>query len=542
MTGVVNLLIRHGFLLRTLLLLAPLLAAGAEEAPYADAAFQPPWTGKGLTAAERHPLPQADVEYYLEQLTTVTEYEYFKGYQPPPVEEKAGGEPLQIGENLPIDLGPEDIFLDWLPDGDRHVFLGALRSLDAEGMRLEADVSALAPEDELWVIDPEEPRAFGPYGPDDEGAETKWLASMSGDMAVLMVRSESAELPLVYLHTLAHFHQPPPQPKALDCNINIACETRDGVLNAAAAVGVVLTTSSSGPIAASGALINNPDIDDPAPLFITAAHAIADDSETRDAEIVWDYRAESCGEDDAPDFSSLPRSAGKELLATDGDLDISLVLLDDVPSGEYGRTYLGWDTRSAEMDEPVITIHHPDRSHMRISYGHVTNPKEDAGSLGFKNQIRVLWEEGLTEGGSSGSPLLADDGAFRLLGVLSNGARHSCRGSDNWDRYASFGEFYPNVKDYVTGTLPDDIGGDDGSDANGPGCPAEFSLRDNPEALEQLRRLRDEGLLKSSLGRKAVDRYYEWAPSATVVLHVFPRAQTLFRVGAAPFVWLGGLL
>ena len=536
-------LMRHAFLLGTLLVLAPLVAAGAEEAPYADAAFQPPWVGKGLMAAERHPLPQADVEYYLEHLTTVTEYEYFKGYQPPPEEEKAHGGPLRIGENLPIDLGPEDIFLDWLPDGGRHVFMGAIRSLDAEGLRLEADISALAPTDELWVIDPEKPRAFGPYDPEEEGAEAKWLASMSGDMAVLLVRSESAELPLVYLHTLAHFLEPPPQPKVLSCNINIACETRDGVLNAAAGVGVVLTTSSNGPIAASGALINNPDIADPAPLFITAAHAIGNESEARNAEIVWDYRAESCGEDDAPSFASLPRSDGKQLLATDGDLDISLVLLDDVPDGPYGRTYLGWDTRSAETDEPVITIHHPDRSHMRISYGHVTNPKEDAGNLGFKNQIRVLWEEGVTEGGSSGSPLLADDGAFRLLGVLSNGARHTCRGNNNWDRYASFREFYPSVKTYVTGSLPIDIGnGDNGNDANGPGCPAELSLRDNPEALEHLRRLRDQGLLESSVGQKAVDRYYEWAPSATIFLHVFPRGKTAFRMGAAPFAWLGGLL
>ncbi|MFO7775275.1 MAG: hypothetical protein R6W89_05710, partial [Candidatus Hydrogenedentota bacterium] len=206
---------------------------------------------------------------------------------------------------------------------------------------------------------------------------------------------------------------------------------------------------------------------------------------------------------------------------------------DVVDLGDHGRGL---------MDEPVISIHHPDRSHMRISSGYVTNPKEDAGSLGFKNQIRVLWEEGLTEGGSSGSPLLADDGAFRLLGVLSNGAQHSCRSDDNWDRYASFGEFYPNVKDYLSGSLPDDIGDDDDSDAKGPDCPAELSLRDNPEALKHLRRLRDEGLMESTLGQKAVDRYYEWAPSATVVLHLFPRAQTLFRAGAAPFVWLGGLL
>ena len=528
---------RRAFLLGMVLVLASFFGAWAEEAPYADAAFQPPLAAKSLLSAERHPLPQADVEYYLAHLTTVTEYDYFKGYHPPLEEEKGGAEPLRIGDNLPIDLGPADTFLDWLPHDGYHVFLGAIRSLDAKGLRLEADMSALAPGDELWVIDPEEPRAFGPYGPEEEGAEAKWLASMSGDMAVLLVRSESPELPLVYLHTLAHFHQPPPTLKVQACHINVACEDRDGVLDAAAGVGVVLTTSATGPIAASGALINNPDQADPAPLFITAAHAIGNASEARNAEIVWDYRAESCGENDAPSFSSLPRSDGRQLLATDGDLDISLVLLSDVPSGPYGRTYLGWDTRSAEMAEPVITLHHPDRSHMRISYGHVTNPNQDAANLGFKNQIRVLWEEGITEGGSSGGPLLADDGAFRLLGVLSNGARHSCRGSDNWDRYASFREFYPNVKDYVTGTPPLDP-----NNGGGPGCPAELSLKDNPEALENLRRLRDQALIQSSMGQKAVDRYYEWAPSATIVLRVFPRAQTLFRAGAAPFAWLGALL
>ena len=521
-----------------LAMLAFLAPAGADDAPFADPAFQPPILSKSLLEAQTHPLPQTLVDEYLDHWRETVEIDLFAG-QNAWLKKQFADYPLEVvGEHLPLDVEPEALFLDYTADADYYVFIGAFRSEDAHAVRLEADLNTLAEDEELWVVDPVTPRAFGPYDatPPEEGST--WLPVIEGDTAVLLVRSARADTPRLWIKTLSHIFEPLAElkaMKALACNINIACETRSGLLDVAAAVGLLFIDKSAYTGVCTGALLNTPNSAEFDPLMLTAHHCVGSAREARNTEVVWDYRATECGANDAPSINSLPRSDGRVLINADDSLDMTLLRLRSVPSGSYGRTYAGWDARKPQIGESVAGIHHPAQSHMRISYGGVTR-LDQTSSQGYEKQTRVLWDEGVTEGGSSGSPLVYEEGTFRILGALSNGPAHSCNNGNNWDNYGTFHHFFPSIEKHLLADSPIDVNGNDEE------CPARTAFKDNPAVLENLRRLRDEGLLDSPLGKRLVDAYYRAAPAMSVLVRENALARTAFRFTAWPFAYLGAQL
>lgn len=364
-------------------------------------------------------------------------------------------QPLAIGVGFTTDLDSSALFGSPLTsrDGTIRHYLAAIASIDAVALRLQVDVSALGPEDSVYVIDPLGPRAYGPYTAEDMVADGRWLPTVEGDTAVLLVQTPSDDVPQVRLVGVSHIYQRVEDVKELNCNLNAACINDPEIAEVRAAVGIMVRTTVSGDSAlCSGTLINNPDTPENEPYYITANHCVPGAASAQQVDIIWDFRTVSCLVGTPPALSSLPRSNAIALLETNRSLDISLLELDDVPSGEYGRTYVGWDTRVPQIGENVVGIHHPDGKYMRVSYGDVTAINQPAfGSLPYIKQTEVQWAQGVTEGGSSGSCLLFENDA-RLMGTLSNGPVHSCSDiSRNKDRYASFRDFFPQIEQYLTG-------------------------------------------------------------------------------------------
>lgn len=85
---------------------------------------------------------------------------------------------------------------------------------------------------------------------------------------------------------------------------------------------------------------------------------------------------------------------------------------------------------------------------MKGSFGVVTRIGVNS-NLG-QNQTTLSWSEGLTEGGSSGSPSMFNDGNFRIFGMLSNGNRQSCSGfGQRLDQYSSFRNFFDQIRGFL---------------------------------------------------------------------------------------------
>jgi len=435
------------------------VVAAAQGAPSGDGAFLPPVASKAALEASLHPMPQQTVAGYVAAVTVSHTFREFEGMND---ELAATAAPLEVAAGYPIGLSADELFDGGLPDGAHTAYLAAITSIDAEALRLVVDLSELGPGDEVWVLDPTEPRAFGPYTSEDHVVGGRFLATVEGETAVLLARALAGGAPPVRLLGLSHFFVSPVPAKVLSCNINIACEADATIQQLSSGVAYLTRPSGFSLTTGSGSLINAPGTAELEPYFLTANHVVGSETTPANIEVYWDFRATGCGVNNAPSLGSLPRSNGAALLATDTTLDLTLLRLDTVPVGEYGRAYLGWDTRDPVIDENIITIHHPDNTHMRISYGRVKLLNQTvevsvppSGTRTFTDLTRVGWDDGVTERGSSGSCLLFDDGTLRLGGALTTGSTHVCfAGPDfNFDYYSSFRAFFSQVSPaYLSGS------------------------------------------------------------------------------------------
>jgi hypothetical protein len=438
-----------------------------------------------------------------------------------------------------VDLASEDLFGESFGDGAFTVFAASVVSAEATGLRLVVDLSGLEDTAEVWVLDPVSPRAFGPYTGADHLEGGRWLPTIEGDTAVLLVRSVSGNLPHLRLVAVSHFFQGFQDAlKELFCNISIACESDPVIQDISTGIGLMVVPQPGYDSAlCTGSLINNADTPGFEPYFLTSWHCVPSAYEAAQVDVLWDYRASACEANDPPPLSSLLRSSGDAVLTTSSLYDITLMRLLWVPEGALGRAYLGWTTATPGVGGGVVGIHHPRGTHMRISYGTVTDLNEF--SQGFQKQTKVHWYNGVTENGSSGNPLLLESADYRVAGTLSNGPVHSCSSTEgNVDWYSSFRDFYPQAQGWLSGADPPPD-----PDPTGKGlCAAGKTFRDHPEILDQLRFLRDKGLLKSGFGRQIVEAYYRSAPQMADRVDESAEARDAFAAVAAPFASLGELM
>jgi len=108
------------------------------------------------------------------------------------------------------------------------------------------------------------------------------------------------------------------------------------------------------------------------------------------------------------------------LLATaDDHLDFALLELSVVPPEIYHPYYAGWD-RVQEYLDTSVCIHHPAGDVKKISKDYDTlGLGSFTGYDSHKHWQIKEWDEGTTEGGSSGSGLFTVEGL--LIGTLSGG-------------------------------------------------------------------------------------------------------------------------
>ena len=196
------------------------------------------------------------------------------------------------------------------------------------------------------------------------------------------------------------------------CNVDINCESgSDWQKEKNSVVRLIAGGTELG----SGFLINNTRGEN-IPLVLTANHVIREPENAINSIYIFRYESPFCdGPDGMVDYSL----SGAEMVAEDFDTDFTLVRLDDFPPLIYKPYMAGWDAR-ANIPAKTVTIHHPSGDVKKISTDN--NPPVIAT---FQNLYedgfwKVLqWDEGTTEGGSSGSPLF--DQYHRAVGYLTGG-------------------------------------------------------------------------------------------------------------------------
>ncbi len=231
---------------------------------------------------------------------------------------------------------------------------------------------------------------------------------------------------------------------ASSCSVDINCESGNAWQIEKRAVckliirGVTLCT---------GTLVANTTRDN-TPYVLTANHCVSNESSALKTVFYFDYENEVCGENTPTKAKTI---SGSELVATadsKGKLDFSLLKMNTVPPKSYNPYYAGWN-RSEKISKGAVCIQHPKGDVKKISTSS-NIPK----SVTFQTETKTyaenghwkvsLWDEGTTEGGSSGAALF--DSKHLVIGDLSGGAA-TCENpiNDFFSKFSYSWDYYPNA-------------------------------------------------------------------------------------------------
>ena len=125
------------------------------------------------------------------------------------------------------------------------------------------------------------------------------------------------------------------------------------------------------------------------------------------------------------------------MLANNSGSDFALIELSaNIPTA-FNVYFSGWDNTDATNVTSAVGIHHPSGDVKKICFEN--NSPFHTTAAGAQVWYINQWEQGVTEGGSSGSPLFNQNG--HIIGQLYGGAA-ACSGSTNnglFDYYGRFG-------------------------------------------------------------------------------------------------------
>lgn len=275
----------------------------------------------------------------------------------------------------------------------------------------------------------------GPFSERDNKPHGQlWTPPLFTDSVVLEVtvpETEARQLELVLTsvnHGYAGFGEK--GPRAGGCNLDVACAPSEGWSDVARSVALL---TIGGVRFCTGFLVNDTAFDG-RPFLMTARHCGLSATEAPSVVVIWNHQSPACSETAPADPNTLRHfQTGATLRATHPDSDFALLELDEIPHPGFGVYYAGWD-RSGTEPERTAVIHHPNTDVKRIAFDFdraTTTSHLRIATPGDTSHLRVGgWEQGTTEGGSSGAPLFNQD--RRVVGQLHGGYAACGNGEADW--------------------------------------------------------------------------------------------------------------
>ncbi len=420
----------------------------------------------------------------------------------------------------------------------------------------------------LWIYDAAGRRVEGAYTARDRSHHGRLATPIiEGDEVIVeLFMPRGAAAPALTLGSINKGYRS--LEKAGTCNNDVVCPEgnawRDQIRS-------VARYTISGQFVCTGQLMNNT-AQNGAPYFLSANHCGVTANTDDTVVVYWNFQAATCG---AQSGGSLAQNqSGSTLRATSTASDFTLMELAARPDAAFNVYYAGWDARGTAPSTSV-SIHHPSGDEKSISFNNNAVTSTASGSAAVNASAafwRVdAWEDGTTEGGSSGA-CLWDATSKRCVGQLFGGTA-ACTAPADPDWFgklsASFtggGTSASRLRDWLdpgnSGALaldgtssPSGTGGgggagggtpagDSGGGGGGGGCfiaTAAFGTAMADE-VRHLRAFRDQYLLTNDWGRSFVDWYYRTSPPLADYLRERDGLRAVVRAALQPLIGLAKLI
>ncbi len=320
-----------------------------------------------------------------------------------------------------------------LPTGDRLWRL-RLTSRGARSLNLGFTTFRLPADATLHAYAPESNSFVGPYRAEDATEGELWTPIIERDEAVieLFVPEHAAFEPELVIgqanHDYVGFGTTAREKVSQGwCNNDVVCSVGRPWADEIKTEGVY---TLSGLWACSGQMMNTVGSIKP-PYFLTAYHCGITSSNDQTVVIYWNYQASVCGALSGGSFAD--NQTGSILRARYSTSDFCLVELSADPDPDHNVFYSGWDATGG-VASTSVAIHHPSTDEKAISFN--TDPLAITSYLSYSSpgnstHLKVdNWEDGTTEGGSSGSGIWDQD--HHLVGQLHGGYASCSSITSDW--------------------------------------------------------------------------------------------------------------
>lgn len=237
-----------------------------------------------------------------------------------------------------------------------------------------------------------------------------------------------------------------------NCNVDVNCPLGIGWENEIRSVAMIVVGGSG---ICTGALINNT-CNDGTPYFLTANHCVGGGSTAS-----WSFRfnwesppgtevCQTVGTSVNPGPPYDQTANGATQLYTSAASDVALLQITNMTltdAQNWNCFYAGWDNTDALTVTQGTGIHHPSADLKKMC--REDNPLTQQSWSGAACWRIANWDQGVTEPGSSGSPLF--DQNHRIIGQLYGGSAACSGTNDNNqpDYYGRFGVSWPNIDNWL---------------------------------------------------------------------------------------------
>lgn len=363
------------------------------------------------------------------------------------------GDALRFAESVQvnIDLAREG-FWERLPDGGRLCRL-IIESKDAQALILYYSRFIIPAGGKLFLYNANHKQIIGAFTRRNNPTRASFATEMmQGEKVTLEYYEPSGmtakpevvinEVGYVY-RTAENFFRQRGFGGSDTCEVNINCPEGEEWQNQKNGIARIIVKAGSSSLWCTGSLVNNVRWD-LTPYFLTADHCGANATPQNYDQWLFYFRYEGpdC-ENPTTDtlFKNYTMTGATKLAASGGAgyaSDFKLLRLNESVPLSYEPYFNGWS--NADVPSPNgTTIHHPEGDIKKISTYTDTLKSTSWGALP-NTHWRVVWTPtetnwGVTEGGSSGSPIFDDQG--RIIGQLTGGEA-SCRYTNKPDYYGKF--------------------------------------------------------------------------------------------------------
>ena len=423
--------------------------------------------------------------------------------------EEQGGR-TNIGRIIPLHLNDQSAGT-WttLGNGDR-LWQYRFRTVGAKGVCVYFEGLYLPQGAVMFLYSKDRKTMVGPFSTEDCNAHGSFMmGEVLGEEAILEYYEPASVVgtPTINIQSVSHMYryvydysdyQVQDNSRASDfCEVDVNCpEGTDWVAQRDAVVRLLIN-DGTGQGLCSGSVVNTT-ARDCRKYILTALHCGigVSDSEWLQCSVRFKYQRANCGSGSAPSTSNrvgVLHLADSNDGGGDNGSDFLLLELEDAIPESYNVFYAGWDSR-ANTPADVVGIHHPAGDVKKISTA--TNVVSGTwGAPGY--HWRVSWmatetNHGVTEGGSSGSPIFNQD--KRIVGQLTGGSSY-CDSPTSPDFYGKMDKNWDDNPNAANQKLkvwldPDNTGEllMDGaySDPNNPDLPCMVSVKNDELSFEDI--------------------------------------------------------